>query len=74
MRFPNELHPAFCRTEATIFAKTSAQCSTVIRHNFVPEPLAMVKNDTFFAKTVTALLRGRSMIYNRNNGFAFAKM
>ena len=43
MRFPNEILSAFCWTETTIFAKTSAQCSTVIRHNFAPEPLAMVK-------------------------------
>ena len=34
MRFPNELLSAFCRTETNIFAKMSAQCSTVIRPNF----------------------------------------
>ena len=63
MRFPNEIFFTFCWKETTIFAKTSAQCSTVIRHNFAPEPLAMFKNGIVFTKTVAALGRGRDMIY-----------
>ena len=63
MRFPNELLSAFCRTETNIFAKTSAQFSTVIRHKFALEPLAMVENCIACAKTVAALGRGRDMIY-----------
>ena len=74
MRFPNELLSAFCRTETNIFAKMSAQCSTVIRPNFFPEPLAMVENGIACAKTVAALLRGRNMIYVRNNGLSLTKM
>ena len=34
----------------------------------------MDKNGTSFAKTATALLRGRSMIYVRNNDLSLAKM
>ena len=34
----------------------------------------MDKNGTSFAKTATALLRGQSMAYVRNNGLSLAKM